>query len=83
MEIKKETSRSVMLMKEYHGVCDGCGVQLDYVGDLVIIVISTSTELDIMVPIDRLSCPSCYKELATMRIYKNLEVTKELENLKK
>lgn len=81
MKIVKETSRRVMALEEYHGVCDGCGVNLNYDEKLVFVEMEYSEERILLVPIDILSCPSCYKTIGTITLYPPMEISKELDKL--
>jgi hypothetical protein len=83
MEIIKETNRLVAAITGYDGICDGCGTPLTYPGELIIIVAYESDKCDLLVPVDRLSCPYCSKSIQVIRRWKTLEVSKELQEIKK
>ena len=37
MKIIKETNRIIGTVQEYKGVCDGCYMDLEYIGELIVI----------------------------------------------
>jgi hypothetical protein len=78
MNIVKETSRKIVRTENYQGVCDGCGVNLEYKGELIAVIVEEGSVFDRLVPVDLLSCPSCYREIMTMKIYKSLDVSAEI-----
>jgi hypothetical protein len=79
VNVIKETSRTVVTLERYDGVCDGCGTPLSYVGQLILIEILNNDDVMVLVPIDRLVCPFCNKDIVTIKLWKNLEVSKELK----
>lgn len=83
MEILKETERKVVGMSGYRGVCNGCNTPIEYLDSLIVIIVKEFPDKDIVVPIDRLVCPYCFLEIASMTIYKNLDISKEIEGIKK
>jgi hypothetical protein len=82
MKIIKETSRKVGTIDGYTGWCNSCGTLVEYSERLIVIEIADDEEKVTLVPVDRLVCPECNKELITIYIYKNLEVTEELAKLR-
>ena len=78
MKIIKETDRDVVRLVTYHGICDACATPLDYPDDLIVVIVHKGKDMDILVPVDILCCPSCFKTIETIKIYHNLEVSKEL-----
>lgn len=78
MNIIKETERKVVNMVGYRGVCNGCNTPLEYEDSLIVIIIKEFPDKDVVVPIDTLSCPYCSLEIATLTVYKSLEVTSEM-----
>lgn len=83
MKIIKETSFKVVGMYNYNGVCDACQTPIEYLDELIIIVVQESEKVDVVIPVDRLVCPNCLKEIRTMTIYKDMDITQELKELKK
>lgn len=79
MKIIKETDRKIVNMGGYMGVCHGCNTPLEYEDNLIVIIVKEFPDRKIVVPIDTLSCPYCSKDIATMTIYKSLEVTNEIK----
>lgn len=84
MNIIKETNRRVVKMMGYQGVCDGCGTPITYDDELLVIEVPDmeNDERVVVVPIDILVCPSCRHTIQAIRIWKNLEITSELEGIK-
>jgi len=83
MKIIKATSRKVVGMKTYNGVCDYCGCNLEYDGDMIVVIVEETSEKDIVVPVDVIYCPSCEKRIQSMNIYKSLDVTGEMSQVVK
>jgi dUTPase len=83
MIIIKETNREIGTLGGYNGICDGCQIDLEYKGDLVVIKVDENDEEVVLVSKDRIICPNCNKEIVTMKLYKNLEISRELNKIKK
>ena len=83
MEIKKETSRKIIKLEGYRGVCDACQIDLEYLGELFFIEIVNDDDKVLLVPIDTLFCPNCSKTIGTVTLLKNLEISEELESIGK
>ena len=83
MQIVKETSRKVVGMHNYTGICDSCGTPIEYEDELIVIIVDESPEMDVVVCVDQIVCPACRHEIIRMKVYKNLEITEELSSLEK
>lgn len=82
MKIIKETARRVIRIRGYVGVCDGCHVPIEYPDDLLMLVIEDTDTKITLTPVDVLVCPNCSHQVGFMFVYKNLDITKELEAIK-
>lgn len=83
MNIIKETDRKIGTLQEYHGACDGCQVDLEYIGELVVIEVENTDDVVSLCPKDTLVCPNCNHQIALLRLYKNLDITAALSEIKK
>lgn len=81
MIIKKESSRTAGRLQGYKGMCDGCQVDLEYFGELIVVEIENDNDKVLLVPIDILSCPNCSKTIQTITLLKNLEISEELKSI--
>ena len=77
MRLLKETSRKVLVIENYRGVCDGCQTPIEYNERLILIEIERTEDHGLYVPIDILACPYCCKTVGAINLY-NLEVTEEI-----
>ena len=82
MNIIKETDRKMGTLQEYKGICDGCGVDLEYTGELIVIELQKTDDAFYLCSKDRLVCPNCNNEIAILKLYKNLEISAELKAIK-
>jgi len=82
MLLVKETSRRVVQMDTYNGVCDSCGAPVEFLEPLVAIVVQDEGNYMKLVPVDRFSCPSCFKTLETINVYRSLDISEELAQVK-
>lgn len=82
MKIIKKTSRKIGTVREYKGVCEGCGAELEYLDELIVIEIGLDDEKAMLVPIDRLICSSCNHEISILKLYRSMEISGELEIIK-
>jgi hypothetical protein len=83
MEITRNTNRDVIGMKHYIGSCDNCGVDLEYFQEFVVVRVFDDDLRMIVVPVDSFSCPACKKDIGRFIIYKSLDITEELNSLRK
>ena len=74
----KKTSRRIVSNRDYGGVCHNCNSPIAYDGEIVAIEIANENDYWLVIPIDVYECPYCNNIIETMRIYKSLEVSKEL-----
>lgn len=81
MKIIRETIRKVGKIDDYRGICDGCGTPVECDEELIVIEVADLEDRVILCPADRLVCPHCSRELVTINIYKNMDVSGELARL--
>lgn len=77
MKIIKETERKVLKFHGYKGTCDACVIELTYEDDLIGIVVDETDDRLVIVPIDILSCPHCFKTIGTISILKDHMIEEE------
>lgn len=81
MKIIRETERKIARMRGYDGICDSCGTLLTCDEELFAIVIADLEDRLVLVPIDRLVCPECNKDIIKMNAFKSMEVTGEIAKM--
>ena len=77
MELIKSTSRRIVTIPNWGGICDKCGTPVTFPSELIVVIVLEEPNYDILVPIDILECPECKTIMHIMRIFKNMEVTAE------
>jgi hypothetical protein len=65
------------------GICDGCGVSIEYHEKFEALLIEDSEEKVVLVPLVMLTCPSCGCRIGNIRYFKNMNVTEELNSISK
>jgi hypothetical protein len=83
MKLNKLTSRKLIKIEGYMGVCNNCNSPVEYEGEFVVIEIEGNLNMDMVyvVPIDKFECPYCFGIMSIMQLWKreSLEVSKEIE----
>ena len=80
-ELEKKTNRLVITLLGYSGVCHDCGSPQTYGGEITAIVLEDEKEYIRILPVNVFVCGHCGEVLRGMKIYKSLEVTKEMSEL--
>jgi hypothetical protein len=73
----------VRILSDYSGVCDNCGVPLEYPEQFEAIIIKEEYNMDILAPLVNFHCPSCSHPIKFFRRWNSMDVTTELNMLKK
>ena len=74
----KKTYREIKRCCDYGGVCHKCNSPVSYQGEMFLIEIEETSEYWRAVPVDEFRCPFCDEIVYIIKIYKSLDVTKEL-----
>ena len=82
MEIINRTHFDIGKIENYEGICENCATPLEYEGDMIVSKVQDTETAVIFVPLDRLFCPECGKEILKIIANKTLDITDELKGLK-
>ncbi len=77
----KKTNRRIVKNYGYGGVCHDCNSPVAYDEEMLVIEIAETNEYWLGVPVDAYECPYCSKPVSMMKVYKSLEVSKELSKV--
>ena len=66
-----------------NGICNECGSPVEYKDEILAVEIKDTEKWVIFVPLTQLKCPWCKCPVKSMLIWKNLDVTEELAELRK
>ena len=77
-QLIKKTSRRITAMDNYNGVCHECNSPIRYDGNMTFIEVEETATEWCVIPTDIYECPHCGATMRVMRIYKSLEISKEL-----
>ncbi len=80
MEILKR-ERKIVKHKGYGGVCENCGVAVT-ADELMGVELFRNDILSISFPFDELYCPNCYTHIYFIKVWKSLNVTSEIQQVK-
>ena len=67
--------------RDYGGVCHGCNSPIYYDGEMIVIEIENTIEYIRVVPVNIYECSFCGEIMRVVKIYKNLDISKELAEL--
>ncbi len=80
-QLIKKTHRKVILNIGYGGVCHNCNSPIAYDDEMIVVEIVKTDDFFLAVPIDSYECPYCNAHVETIRVYRSLDVTKELSKV--
>ena len=80
-QLIRQTHRKVVLNVGYGGICHACNSPVAYDDEMLVVEVINTDAYWIAVPIDSYECPHCGTHIETIRVYKSLEVTKELSRV--
>ena len=80
-ELTRRTNRRIVNLNGWSGVCHECNSPQTYGGEITVIVVEETQDTFHAIPIDALTCGHCGEFVKTMKVYKSLDVTKELSKV--
>ena len=80
-QLIRKSHRKVVLNIGYGGVCHACNSPVAYDDEMLLVEVIKTDVYWIGVPVDIYECPHCNTHVETIRIYKSLEVSKELSKV--
>lgn len=79
MELNRKTERKLMKVWGYKGVCNNCATPVEFPDEFIVVVLEDKEDVFYVVPIDMFECPYCFQIFSIMQVWKNLDVSQELE----
>jgi hypothetical protein len=79
-ELIKKTNWKVVNTKDYGGVCT-TATPVSFNGEMLVVLFEDQPDYFRCIPVDIYVCPYCNEIMKIMKIYKSLDVTKELSNV--
>lgn len=73
----------VRTLTGYTGVCNNCGTPVEYPDPFEAMIIKQDYNMDVLFPLIHFKCPSCLKNIEIIYRYNSMDVTAELNMLKK
>ena len=67
---------------KYTGVCDSCGVEVEYGSSFYAWFVKETESEQLHIPLIPFTCPSCMRHVVVVRLFKTLDITQELEAIK-
>lgn len=81
MKLNRKTERKLMKLIGYRCVCNNCTTPVEYPDEFIVVVLEDKENVFYVVPIDAFECPYCFQIFSIMQVWKNLDVSQELEKI--